>query len=127
MRDAFVGRAFVVELDHVGGEAGDGAGEQDQRHAGACERLLQLRRGPARRFGEDDAVDALGEEQPQVDLFLLQVVVAAGDQQRVAGRVGGVLGAAHDFGKERVSDVRDNHAERLRALLAMLRARRLGW
>ena len=96
---------------------GDGAREQHDRHAGLRERVLQLRRHAAGRLGQDDAVDALGEEQPQVDLLLLQVVVAAGDEQRVAGGVGGVFGAADDLGKERVGDVGDDHAERLRALL----------
>jgi hypothetical protein len=31
--------------------------------------------------------------------------------------VGGVFGAADDFGKKRVGDVGDDHADRLRALL----------
>jgi hypothetical protein len=117
MRDALVGGPLVVELDDVGGEAGYRAREQHHRNAGFRERVLQLLRQPAGRLGENDAVDPFGQEQAQVDLFLLQIVVAARDQQRVAAGVGRVFGAADDFGKKRVGDVGDDHADRLRALL----------
>ena len=126
MGHAFVGRALVVELDHVGGKSGNGAREQHDRHAGLRERLLQLRRQAARRLGQDDAVDAFGEKQAEVDLFLLEVVVAAGDQQGVAGGVRGVFGAAHHFGEERVGDVGHDHAEGLGALLGHAARQQVG-
>ena len=68
------------------------------------------------RLGEDDAVDAFGDEQSKVDLFFVGVVVAARDEEHVAGVVGGVFRAADHLGKERVGDVRDDHAERARLL-----------
>ncbi len=116
MQDAFVGGAAIVHFHEVGCESGHRAREQDDRHARVGEGAPQRGRHAAGRFREDHAVDAFGEEQAQVQLFLLRVVVAAGDQERVAGGVRRIFGAAHDLGKERIRDVRDDHAERLRAL-----------
>ena len=112
VRDAFVRRAFVVHFDDIGAQSRHCPGEKDERYAGACERALQRLGHRAGRLGEDDAVDALGHEQSEVDLFLAEVVVAARDEQHVAGVVGRVLGAPDHLWKERVGDVRHDHADR---------------
>ena len=127
MRHAFVGRALVVHLDEVGRrDPATARASSTIGTARACERALQLGRHPARRLGQDHAVDALGEEQAQVERFLLRVVVAAGDEQRVAGGMGRVLGAADDLGKERVGDIGHDHAERLRLLLRQAAREQVG-
>ena len=65
---------------------------------------------------QQDAVDALGEKEIEVARFLVEIVVAAGEQQGVSARLRGVFDPAHDLWPERVGDVRRDHADGARLL-----------
>jgi alpha-D-ribose 1-methylphosphonate 5-triphosphate diphosphatase PhnM len=56
---------------------------------------------------------SVGEEQPQVQILLADVVVAARDQQRVACGVSRIFRAADHLGEERVGDIGHDHGKGL--------------
>ena len=70
----------------------------------------------AARRGGDDPVDLPGPHRLRVEQLALGIVVGVGDQRRVPRRLQAVLDAAQDRREERVREVRDQHADRVRAV-----------
>ena len=64
----------------------------------------------------DDAVHLPGAHRLRVEQLPLRVVVGVGGERRVAGRHEAVLDPAQDRREERVGQIRDQHADRVRAV-----------
>ena len=80
--------------------------EDQRRRAGKSAQL-----GVAReRRANDHAVDLLGHRMDEI-LFGCRILIAIGEEDRVAGLVGTNLHAAQDAGVERIGQIRNDDAE----------------
>ena len=116
MRDGFVRAALFVDEHLVAGAGAARAHHLDNRGAGRADSRGDVRLEAAGGLAQQQAVDAFGEEHPQVQRLLRAIVVAAGEQQRVACGMRAILDAANHLGPERIGDVGGDHAERSRLL-----------
>jgi hypothetical protein len=71
MRHGFVRAPLLVDRHHVGAESRADPHELHERHLRRFQLAEQVGRQPATRLREQQAVDALGEEQPQALRLLL--------------------------------------------------------
>ena len=104
----------AVAFDQVAVVARDRPVEEHEGQPVLLERA-QLRRGAVAHGRDQDALDAEGEQVVEVAVLALEVALAVTEDHVPAVAPGDVLGAAHDQGEERVSDVGDDHPDRLAA------------
>src|SRR3954471_22244649 len=87
---------------------------EHERHAGVGDLVEQLVVEPG--GCGDETVHLPGPHRPEDDAFALGIVLGAGDHRRVARLIEPVLDAADDGREERVLDVRDENANRVRTV-----------
>ena len=117
MHDRFVSGVPIVENDRIKRQSPADAHHERDRNLRRPQLRRQLRIEPPGRLGQQNAIDAFGEEDVEIEPFLLRIVVAVREQQRVAGLVRFVFGAAHDLRPEGVRDIGNDHPDHVRLLL----------
>ena len=126
MTDRIVGTLIVVGDDGVFGEPGISTHDEDERDVRVFDHLAEGGAEIFRGLGEQDAVDALREQEFDGALFFIEVVVAVTEQKVVAVFLRGIFGAADHHWEKRIGDVGHDHADGVSALLGQAARDQIG-
>ena len=77
-------------------------------------------------FIQNDPVDPLGNQELQVNRFLILLIVAVAEQHAIAGLLGGILGTTHNGREEGIGDVGHDHAQRVGLLFGQTAGQQVG-
>ena len=113
MRHELTGARDAVPLDEIVPESRDRAIDQHEWHAVARQQFEVRLRAVADR-GDEQAVHLEGEHILDVAALTLEIGLSVAENDVVAGAPGRLLRSTDNEGEERVRDVRDDHADRVR-------------
>src|SRR5258708_24724406 len=91
MRDGLDRAQSVVGLNDVSLQTWAGSHQQDDRNFGLVQHPALSNRKSRGGFIQNDPVDPLGNQELQVNRFLILLIVAVAEQHAITGLLGGIV------------------------------------